>query len=49
MSTTLLTTASFTDTTVLDGQTYYYVVTGVDSQGVESAYSNQVQVTIPSF
>src|SRR5579875_1842372 len=49
VSTTLLTTASFTDTTVLDGQTYYYVVTGVDSQGVESAYSNQVQVTIPSF
>ncbi|HVO60700.1 MAG TPA: choice-of-anchor D domain-containing protein [Terriglobales bacterium] len=37
-----------TDSTVLSGQTYYYVVTAVDSSGVESAYSNQVIATIPS-
>jgi len=41
-------TTSFTDKTVLSGQTYYYVVTAV-SNGVESSYSNQAQavVTVP--
>ena len=42
------TTASYTDSNVSDGQTYYYVVTAVDSSNVESAYSNQVSATIPS-
>lgn len=37
-----------TDSTVQGGQTYYYVVTAVDSSGAESAYSNQVIATIPS-
>jgi len=37
----------FTDGTVTGGQTYYYVVTAVDSAHVESAFSNQVAVTIP--
>jgi hypothetical protein len=40
--------ATFTDTTIQAGQTYYYVVTAVDSSGVESTYSNEVSVTIPS-
>jgi fibronectin type 3 domain-containing protein len=35
------------DLTVLGGQTYYYVVTAVDSNGLESGYSNQVQAVIP--
>ncbi|MGH9541336.1 MAG: choice-of-anchor D domain-containing protein, partial [Terriglobales bacterium] len=48
VSTSLLTSPTFTDVTVADGQTYFYVVTAVDSQGIESAYSNQVQVSIPS-
>jgi hypothetical protein len=39
---------SFTDSTVQSGQTYYYVVTSVDSSGVESVSSNQAQATIPS-
>jgi fibronectin type 3 domain-containing protein len=39
---------SYVDTSVADGQIYYYVVTSVDSSNVESAYSNQVAVTIPS-
>jgi fibronectin type 3 domain-containing protein len=38
---------SFIDTSVVSGQTYYYVVTAVDSNNVESAYSNQVTATIP--
>jgi hypothetical protein len=42
-------TAPFdTDSTVLGGQTYYYVVTAVDSTGAESSYSSQVQAVIPS-
>lgn len=36
-----------TDTNVQGGQTYYYVVTAVDSNGLESGYSNQVQAVIP--
>ena len=39
---------SFSDSTVANGQVYYYVVTAVDSSNIESAYSNQVSVTIPS-
>lgn len=35
------------DTSVQGGQTYYYVVTAVDSTGLESGYSNQVQAVIP--
>jgi fibronectin type 3 domain-containing protein len=41
-------TTLFTDSTVLSGQTYYYVVTAVDNSGTESAYSNQVQAVIPT-
>ena len=39
---------SYSDSTVANGQVYYYVVTAVDSSNIESAYSNQVSVTIPS-
>jgi hypothetical protein len=35
------------DTGVQGGQTYYYVVTAVDSNTLESGYSNQVQAVIP--
>jgi hypothetical protein len=38
----------YTDTTVQAGHVYYYVVTSVDSSGVQSSYSNQVTVTIPT-
>jgi hypothetical protein len=40
-------TASYTDNTALSGQTYYYVLTAVDSTGAESSYSNQTQAVIP--
>jgi hypothetical protein len=38
---------SYSDGTVQSGTTYYYVTTAVDSSGVESSYSNQVQAVIP--
>ena len=38
----------YTDATVASGQTYYYVVTAMDSSGIESAYSNQIQAVVPS-
>jgi fibronectin type 3 domain-containing protein len=36
-----------TDSTVSSGQTYYYVVTALDSSNNESADSNQAVVAIP--
>jgi Abnormal spindle-like microcephaly-assoc'd, ASPM-SPD-2-Hydin len=38
----------YTDTSVAAGTTYYYVVTAVDGNGLESGYSNQASATIPS-
>jgi len=38
----------YTDTAVTAGQTYYYVVTAVDANGVESVVSNEVSVIIPT-
>lgn len=40
-------TLLFTDTTPVSGKQYFYVVTAVDTSGVESAASTQVAVTIP--
>jgi Abnormal spindle-like microcephaly-assoc'd, ASPM-SPD-2-Hydin len=39
----------YTDTSVADGTTYYYVTTAVNSSNGESVYSNQAQATIPGF
>jgi hypothetical protein len=38
---------NYTDSTVQNGATYYYVTTAVDNSGSESAYSNQVSAAIP--
>jgi len=38
----------YTDNTVQAGVTYYYVTTAVDASGVESVYSNQAQVVVPT-
>jgi hypothetical protein len=38
---------AYTDTSVADGTTYYYVTTSVNSNDEESVYSNQAQATIP--
>lgn len=39
---------NYVDSSVSSGQTYYYVTTAVGTNGVESAYSSQVQAVIPS-
>jgi len=44
----LIVGASYLDTTVQAGQTYYYVATALDGSSNESAYSNQTQAVIPS-
>jgi hypothetical protein len=38
---------TYTDAAVSNGLTYNYAVTSVDSSNIESAFSNQVTVTIP--
>ena len=43
----LLTTEQYSDSTVVSGQTYYYVVTAVDSNNVESVDSNQATAIVP--
>ena len=45
---TLDPSTTYTDSTVVGGQTYYYVSTAVDASGVESGFSNQVKATIPA-
>jgi hypothetical protein len=42
-----LSAASFTDSTVLSGATYYYVATAVSAAGLESVFSNQATAVIP--
>jgi len=47
LSATPILTTSYTDATVLSGQSYYYVVTAVDLSSVESAYSQEITASIP--
>jgi hypothetical protein len=42
------TVTSFTDNNVIDGATYFYVVTAVSTGETESQFSDQVSVTIPA-
>jgi len=44
----LVLSTTFTDSSVLAGQTYFYVVTAVDENGVESIFSNEVTAVVPS-
>jgi hypothetical protein len=39
---------SYTDSSVVSGQMYFYVVTSVNSENIESAYSEPVSVTVPN-
>ena len=39
---------SFSDSAVTNGQTYWYVVTAVASDGTESVHSNEATATIPT-
>ena len=47
IDTSLVTTPTYTDTNVTNGQTYYYVATEVDTSGVESNYSSETSANIP--
>jgi len=47
VNTSLETGTNFTDNQLFSGQTYYYVTTAVDSNGLESQYSNQASAAIP--
>jgi hypothetical protein len=40
-------TLTYSDASVQNGQTYFYVTTAVDASGQESAYSSEVSVLIP--
>jgi hypothetical protein len=48
INTSLDGTNAYTDSTVVSGQTYYYVATAVNASSEESGYSNQVQAVIPT-
>jgi hypothetical protein len=48
MNTSTHPVSSFTDASVLGGQTYFYVTTAVNKGGGESKYSNRVKVAIPN-
>jgi fibronectin type 3 domain-containing protein len=38
---------NYTDSSVQNGHTYYYVATAVDASGSESVYSNEVAAIVP--
>lgn len=41
-------TTSFSDTSVVAGATYFYVVTAIDSSSQESAFSNEANAVVPT-
>jgi fibronectin type 3 domain-containing protein len=47
LTTSPVTSTQFTDSGLQSGLTYYYVVTAVDANGVESVNSNQASALIP--
>jgi hypothetical protein len=48
LNTALSATNTYTDKSVVAGQTYFYAATSVDALGKESSYSNKVQAIIPT-
>lgn len=48
LNSSLVTATTYIDATVEAGETYYYVTTALNSQGVESSNSNQAEAVIPS-
>ena len=47
LTSTPLAGTAYSDSSVTSGNSYYYVVTSVSSNGSESSYSNQVSATVP--
>lgn len=48
VNSSLVTGTTYTDLAVASGQTYFYVVTAVNSSGTESVYSNQASAAVPT-
>jgi fibronectin type 3 domain-containing protein len=47
LTASLVSPVNYTDSSVVNGTTYYYVTTAVDGTGTESAYSNEAVAVIP--
>ncbi len=47
INSSLVAALAYSDSTVQNGTTYYYVATSVDTSGIESVYSDQVTAVIP--
>jgi len=47
LNSSLVSGLTYTDSSVQNGTTYFYVATAVDSGGTESTYSNEMQAVIP--
>jgi fibronectin type 3 domain-containing protein len=47
LNSTVMTTTTYTDTNVQNGQTYDYIVESVDASGVQSVPSNTAVIPIP--
>jgi hypothetical protein len=47
LNTALITVTTYTDDTIVAGQTYYYVCTAVNTSDLESGFSNEVPYTVP--
>jgi len=47
LNTTSVAPTTYVDSTVVSGQIYFYVVTAVDSNSIESLFSNEVTAAIP--
>ena len=43
----LVTSTIYSDTSVVDGTTYYYVTTAIDPEGTQSGYSNEGEAQVP--
>ncbi len=48
INSSLVPATDYTDNSVAAGATYYYVLTSVNSEGLESVYSNPVKAVIPT-
>src|SRR6267143_535336 len=47
INSSLVALLSYTDSTVLNSTTYFYVTTAVDSTGIESTFSNEANAVVP--
>jgi hypothetical protein len=47
LNSSLVAAVTYSDATVQNSQTYFYVTTAVDANGDESSFSNEVQLAIP--